>query len=169
MTRTTNRNRRGSTLIELTITMALISIVSVMIVSFSALISQKTKENQKKYEFIEETSIVRDLLIDWLSSVDRKGNTVTVTENEIIFTESSYVSFDFETQTLTLKTETWEKTHTLKSTETISFEAFDKDTGDAKVTSNLMKCTFGTSVNKEQITQPIMLSLRVATMEAENG
>ena len=46
-------NKRGFTLVELTIVMAITAIISAMIVSFSVLISAQTRKNNLRADFLE--------------------------------------------------------------------------------------------------------------------
>ena len=68
----TNRisSRRGSTLVELIIAMALVSIVSIMIVSFSAMAHSFSGDEQGKHQFIDDCATVRRDINDFLLTCD---------------------------------------------------------------------------------------------------
>ena len=57
--RTQKPNRRGFTLVELTMVMAITAIISVMIVSFSTLISAQTRKNNLRADFLESVITLR--------------------------------------------------------------------------------------------------------------
>jgi prepilin-type N-terminal cleavage/methylation domain-containing protein len=52
-------NKRGFTLVELTMVMAITAIISVMIVSFSTLISAQTRKNNLRADFLESVMTLR--------------------------------------------------------------------------------------------------------------
>ena len=57
-------NKRGFTLIELTMVMAISAIISAMIISFCTLISAQTKKNELRADFMQNvTDLRRDLQI----------------------------------------------------------------------------------------------------------
>lgn len=62
--------RRGFTLVELCIVIALISIVMVLMISFLAVFRPRVVQNQIRQDFIDEVSRVRDELKRWVSNAD---------------------------------------------------------------------------------------------------
>ena len=71
-------SRRGSTLIEMIIAMALIAIVSIMIVSFSAMTHSFAGDEQNKHSFIDECAEIRRDISDFLLTCDVAGEEVTL-------------------------------------------------------------------------------------------
>ena len=71
-------SRRGSTLIEMIIAMALIAIVSIMIVSFSAMTHSFAGDEQSKHSFIDECAEIRRDISDFLLEQDIAGNKMTL-------------------------------------------------------------------------------------------
>ena len=74
---------RGFTLIELTIVMAITAIISVMIVSFTTLISAQVNKNDLRADFMEQVLTLRTDLQTEFAKVDgnlqdKNGNEVTV-------------------------------------------------------------------------------------------
>ena len=63
-------NRQGFTLVELTIVMAITAIISVMIVSFSALISAQVKKNNLRADFLESVISLRSDLQKKFAEID---------------------------------------------------------------------------------------------------
>lgn len=77
-------SRRGSTLIEMIIAMALLSIVSVMIVSFSAMAHSFTNDETQKHSFIDDCAAVRQDINDFLLTCDENGKTIEVASNGLV-------------------------------------------------------------------------------------
>ena len=71
-------NKRGFTLIELTIVMAITAIISVMIVSFTTLISAQVNKNDLRADFMEQVLTLRTDLQTEFAKVDG----TIVTDNE---------------------------------------------------------------------------------------
>ena len=57
--KSTIQNRRGFTLVEITIVLAIAAIISVMIVSFSTLISAQVRKNNLRADFLESVITLR--------------------------------------------------------------------------------------------------------------
>lgn len=58
--------KRGFTLVELCITLFLVVLLSAMTVTFSALISEQPESLQSDYTFMEQCSLLRADVTDWL-------------------------------------------------------------------------------------------------------
>ena len=59
-------NKKGFTLVELCIVIALIAIVLVLMTSFIAIFETRTAQNQARHDFIDEVSVVREKIFDWI-------------------------------------------------------------------------------------------------------
>lgn len=59
-------DKRGFTLVELCVTLFLIVLISSMTVTFSALISKQSESLQSDYTFMEQCSLLRADVTDWL-------------------------------------------------------------------------------------------------------
>ena len=98
--------KRGFTLVELSVVLLLIAILSVMTVSFSVLIGKQSQKLQSEYTFMEQCSLLRADVTDWLyenvtadagftvadGTLSAGGNTYTRTYSEIqemLFTANS--------------------------------------------------------------------------------
>ena len=78
--RTDRKSRnKGFTLAELVIVMALLAIVTVMIVSFSVLMSKQVGDNTARSSFLDSVVTLKSDLTNKLSTIDEKGATITVT------------------------------------------------------------------------------------------
>ena len=78
-----SRRKRGAAMAELCIAIALLSIVSTMIVSFSAIVNDFVTSEQNQYDFLEETSDLHEELRDWMTESDSAGAVYTVRANSI--------------------------------------------------------------------------------------
>jgi prepilin-type N-terminal cleavage/methylation domain-containing protein len=58
--------KRGFTLVELCVVLFLIVLLSAMTVSFSALVGKQSKTLQSEYTFMEQCSLLRADVTDWL-------------------------------------------------------------------------------------------------------
>lgn len=70
--------KRGYTLVELSVVLLLIAILTGMIASFSALANQHAQDVRKEYAFVEQCSTLRQELGDWIALNDQSGASVTV-------------------------------------------------------------------------------------------
>ena len=87
-------NKRGFTLVELTIVMAITAIISVMIVSFSVLISAQVRKNNLRADFLESVITLRTDLQKQFAEVD--GREITISEDKKTLTiDNPNFSFDW--------------------------------------------------------------------------
>ena len=142
-------SRRGSTLVELIIAMALVSIVSIMIVSFSAMAHSFSGDEQGKHQFIDDCATVRRDINDFLLTCDFAGKTVTVESNELTGFDDNFWWNDY-TNSLNGKE--------LKGTDQIEFSK----TGNPK----LLRCTVtGRTEKGTEYSQTFVFALRCATFQ----
>lgn len=85
-------NRQGFTLVELTIVMAITAIISVMIVSFSALISAQVKKNNLRADFLESVISLRSDLQKEFAKKD--SPTLDLENHGLSFDKEKYVYID---------------------------------------------------------------------------
>ena len=166
-TRTIFQNKRGSTLVELCIVMALLAIVSTMIVSFSAIIDRYVKQNQRQYTFIEESAQIRQAMSDWLFSLDEAGNIVTVTDQQISLQQTeNRAAFDTTTQTLF-----WVYPDgTVKTVGTKTVDGISYSLEQLSATTSILKCIMtGTDAHSNMMTQAFLLTLRCGSFAKEGG
>ena len=152
-----SRARRGSTLLELCIVMAILAIISTMIASFSVLFGGYVSQNESRYLFANEVTDWRQAMEDWIAEVDEAEAMFTVTERRIAVEDTAYaVEFNAEEKTLTF--------YSPKGTSTITAEAVDTLTfslPDAAGTPAILKCTLGADVVRSKTpAQTFLLTLR---------
>ena len=93
-------NKRGFTLIELTMVMAISVIISAMIISFCTLISAQTKKNELRADFMQNVTDLRTDLQIAFAEVDDGGeitvdnNIPKIDNNELSFNLDSYEYID---------------------------------------------------------------------------
>ena len=160
--------KRGFTLVELTVVMALLAILATMIVTFSGLMSDFVAKEQAEYDFLEDVSTLKESLSNWIAENDVDGAKFTLTEkktvNEIDY-YSSVISpinqVKFSNGKLTLYPET---TVPLDEISYITFECVGTNL-------NLLKCTAYRYVDGEETPKTIsfVVALRCATVGVEGG
>lgn len=67
------KSTRGFTLLELSIVLALLGIVTGLVVTFSTLVSAQSRENNAQYAFLEDASDVRLAICALLDDADNQG------------------------------------------------------------------------------------------------
>lgn len=63
-----NNKKRGMTMAELCVAMAVISIVATMVVSFSVLISERSKSATSKQKTITDINLIESIVEDWINA-----------------------------------------------------------------------------------------------------
>ena len=166
-TRTIFQNKRGSTLVELCIVMALLAIVSTMIVSFSAIIHRYVKQNQRQYTFIEESAQIKQAMSDWLFALDEAGNIVTVTDQQISLQQTeNCAAFDTTTRTLFLV----HPNGTIKDLRTKTVDGIYYSLEQLSAKTSILKCIVtGTDARSNMMTQAFLLTLRCGSFAEEGG
>lgn len=71
-------SRRGATLTELVIVMALVAIVSLIIISFSSMAYSFADRNEEEYLFLEDCAIAEETLRRFFSQMDVEDNAYTL-------------------------------------------------------------------------------------------
>ncbi|MBO5737315.1 MAG: type II secretion system protein [Clostridia bacterium] len=93
-------NKRGFTLIELTMVMAISAIIATMIVSFCTLISAQTKKNELRADFMQDVIDLRTDLQVAFAEIDNGGEITTddnipkIGDNKLSFDKESYAYID---------------------------------------------------------------------------
>ena len=152
-------SRRGSTMVEIIVALALVSIVSIMIVSFTAMTSTFAGDEQSKHDFVDSCAAIRRDINDFLLTCDIQEWDEAHAQ---YVPDKVFVSkYQLTTGTKTLG---WSDTaytlivngsvkRSLKGVKSISFE---------KVTDRLVKCTVSCDDGTES-TQIFVFALRCAT------
>lgn len=131
------KSRRGVTLAELMVSLALVAIVIVMVVSFALLLSEKTRAGEDNLLFQQDFSVVKTGVEDWMSQMVGKELT-TDTDGTALNAEGAG-SLEFQGSVLS-----GSDIHTrLESVDSVTFELVEKS-GDY-----LLFCTV-TRVDSEE-------------------
>lgn len=85
----TVRNRRGVTLAEIMVALALVSIMITMVVSFAMLISERTQANAQNDAMRRDGELVRTGAERWLDAVTLAGGSVTASGNQVTAGEAT--------------------------------------------------------------------------------
>ena len=147
--------RRGSTLVELCVVVAVLAIVSVMTVTFSVFTSNYVKKTQHQYSFMEEVATLKDEMTAWIYSVDEAGIKISVNDGRILASDGRTVVFDDDVQKVTLDGARGIGTGAVDE---LKFESFG---------NGLIKCTVRGSRGGSEMEQVFLLSLRCAEISAE--
>ena len=73
----------GFTLVELSIVLALIAILTVMMVSFSVLMNGYAADDKAEYDFLEDTAELKEALGTWVAENDTEDCTFVTSGNKI--------------------------------------------------------------------------------------
>ena len=147
-------SRRGSTLVELIIAMALISIVSVMIVSFSAMANSFAGDEQGKHSFVDECAAIRQDVNDFLLTCDISGTEIKAASNGLEVNDSTHLKVTPRNDGIRLGN------RDLDDVTNITF-----DVGENK---NLLECTVTCVTEKgAEYEQTFVFALRCATFVEE--
>ena len=75
--------KRGFTLVELSVVIALVAILATMTISFTVLMSDFANDSRAEYEYLEEHSKLKEEISNWLAERDVTGTTFD-TENDLL-------------------------------------------------------------------------------------
>ncbi len=78
--------KKGVTLLELSVTLFLLAIVSASVVTFSILVSNRVKANTDKLSLMQDVIKAEKIVDDWIKEVSYLGGEVAVTEGALITT-----------------------------------------------------------------------------------
>lgn len=131
--------KRGFTLVELSVVLALVAIVTVMIVSFSIMMEKFSASAQAEYKFLEDSGKLKEQIITEISRYDVLGKEIHIDSGEIKV-KGEDVDFEFATD----------------STLSIEFAAGN---------NNLIRCTIKN--DKIGISTNFVIALRSASVVKE--
>lgn len=146
-------DKRGFTLVELTVVMALVAILMVMIVSFSTMMGDFAGAEESEYAFLEDVSALKETLSDWVAENDVEGNVFSVSDSGVLSFNGSEV--DVSGSNLRYGGETMKG-----NLDEIASVYFETDT-DTKV----IKCTVTGTTSNNKIS--FVIALRSATVQQE--
>jgi prepilin-type N-terminal cleavage/methylation domain-containing protein len=155
--------KSGFTLVELSVVLALLAILTTMIVSFSVLMHGFAAENSAEYQFLEDHAMLKEKLCTWAAENDVQGNVFTVTDGALTVTQNGtpkYVSFKDGVLTLG-----GEKREGLDAIDGMTFTT-DTGTDESNAEPKLIKCvTYRIGKNGQRVESSFVFSLRCGTIE----
>ena len=82
-------NRRGFTLTELTIVLAVLAIILTLVVSFTAMVSKNTQVSTARFEALQDIRVAESIIENFIEgkssitfNVNAEETTLTLTDNE---------------------------------------------------------------------------------------
>jgi prepilin-type N-terminal cleavage/methylation domain-containing protein len=85
--------KRGFTVAELCVVLALVGIISVMIISFSVMMGDHTDALDAQYDFLEECTTLENALRIWVAEYDVPTNTFAVADGKLAINGTTGVEF----------------------------------------------------------------------------
>ena len=147
-------DKRGFTVIELTIVMALVAIFAAMVIVFSTMMSDHSENLANEYQFIEDCNLVDNTFYKWIAEYDTPEHKFLVGRDTLIITNLSdepVATFSFRGDTIRLGDKTLE-----------GLEAIDRFEFSTK--GNIIKCTAFSSEPIDNPKSSFVFSLRCASM-----
>lgn len=136
--------KKGFTVVELCIVLALVAMLTTMFVSFTVLMDGFADESESKYEFLKDSARIEREFYGWAEQ--QHGATFTI-ENGVLTVNGTSVTFS--DGTLTLDSET-----SIKNLDTVTGVSFEEN-------GSLIKC----NIHGSRITSTFVIYLRTATIE----
>lgn len=159
-----SNGKRGFTLAEICVTLALVAVLGVMTVSFATMTGNLVSTNSADYRFLEQCDQVRQTLTNWIAVYDGTPDLQAVNGNLKDIT-NLLIAFSGETLTLTDGAIPKGELAGLTEVKAITFEMYS---------TKLIKCTVQ-STNEKMKPQVFLFSLRsgdtatLPTTKPENG
>ena len=122
--------KKGITLTEICVVLAVVAVVSVMVISFSSLVAGSSGSSKQNLNITEEIILVENLTKNWLNS-SATNDTITKTENGLL-KEGTNCELQFENKTFTYKLGENKQSHKLDYIKNIEFSrVLKKNSNDA--------------------------------------
>ena len=143
--------RRGSTLVELCLVIAISAVVFAMIASFAVLIQYRAVAAQEDYEAVNDVNLIRTAIFDWLKEHDSPNSTISTHGGSKLTISHTLKEITFE--------EGWFKSPTVyaKMPQIVSVEFSARET-DKMVDCYLLKVTVTYTTSKGEGTQTLLFA-----------
>lgn len=112
-------NRRGFTLVELTLVMAVLAIVLVMVTSFTAMVTGSRELSAARLKALQDIRVAESIIENFI-----EGNNGVSIENSTLKAGENTLEFNPESKTLVVKDGA---TLTLERVESITFDTYGED------------------------------------------
>ncbi len=83
-----NRLKKGFTLIELTVVLSVVAIISVMVISFSSLTAKKVGQTTGNLNYMQDVVLVDSLVDSWVEKHLSAGSVITVQDGTVVATNN---------------------------------------------------------------------------------
>lgn len=162
--RAADRRRKGTTLVELSITLALLSLIAVLTISFCTLIGKYVQRTHDRYDFLHDCGLLRSELSDWLSARDDASSLCLVSAEELQIGGDSVI-FSPDSRELQVFDNGRTQTLPFDSVTDITFSV-----GSDGADGLLLKCTVtGASSERDADTMSFLLPFHLGTLQQETG
>ena len=84
LSHTARNKKKGSSLAEMSVVLAVVSIVALAVVSFTTMVSARSTVSAAKLKMMEDRQLIKVVLEGWLDRAVKANATVTVDENGVI-------------------------------------------------------------------------------------
>lgn len=152
-------NKKGFTLVEMSVVLVLIALVSIMIISFSVLIERYIQKNNGAYNFYEECDELKRILFELVQREDEEGKVCKVEGTSL---KGDGYSVTFRGYALVITIDGTESRKEFGEIEKISFVVAD--------TKNAVLCTAVQGGDEEdKNVQTFLITMRCGTFESAAG
>lgn len=79
--RRSRRSKRGFTIVELSVVLALLAIITGMTVTFSVLTHEFAAENTRKYDFLQDCAVIEKEITEWAAENSNAETVFTITQD----------------------------------------------------------------------------------------
>ncbi len=172
------RRKRGSTLTELVIVMAVVEIMSIMVVSFTLICNSWVTIGAARYQTIQDSGTLSRAFRDFVAANDSSSYTFAISEDshELIVMEGSVpvnrMVFDEEAKTLTFTLGGEPAVYEIDEIDDVTFSTYENPTKMIYATVDYTYMTPGKKVQEQHKSYKMVVSLRSArlgTAEAPGG
>ena len=115
--------KKAFTLLELSIVIALVAIISVATVSLCTLVNNVTKANSKKLDFMQDVTLLESLISSWADNLENQNSISNIDTPNHTLVESK-VFYNNETKIFNIDN----ATYTFETIDGISFEVEKNET-----------------------------------------
>lgn len=124
--------RKGITLAEVVVVLAVIAIVSMIVVSFTMMVNRKSLMSNAKADVVGEIRLVEKVVDTWIGKQESSGATFVVDNNELtaIIGESVYRLYIEDNKILGNLPNGESISYDIKKIDNISFEKIEKGTDE---------------------------------------
>lgn len=123
-------NKKGMTIAELTVVLAVIAIVSTIVVSFSIMVHQQTLISNSKVDAVADIRVVENIIDGWIYRQEKEGYEISLEGNVLksVKEGSEYTLTFVDNKIVGTLVDGDELFYNTSTIESIEYEIFAKDT-----------------------------------------